>query len=136
MSIKVELLKWAVKTFGELDPHDTIDIREDVINTDKPEIIQQKIVLFVKKRIGKDENWLERAKIEDWEKTLKEMVGEHQAFNIKDNEGRERHKVSGMVGEDYKEIRLVHIYNYQFNLEIIKYRKTKEKSHVGIKPRT
>jgi len=135
MSIKVDLLTWAVKTFGELDPHDTINIREDIKNTDKPEIIQQKIVLFVKKRIGKDENWLERAKIEDWEKTLKAIVGNHMAFDIKDNEGRERHKVSGVIGDKYEQLRLAYIYNYQFNLEVIKYVGMKEKSHVGIKPR-
>ena len=135
MSIKVNLLKWAVETFGELDPSDTINIREDVFNTDDPKVIQQKIVLFVKKRIGKDENWLERVQTEGWEETLKAIIGEHIGFDMKGNEGRERQKVSGLLDGEYKELRTVHIYNYQFNLEVMKNIDIKEKSHVGIKPK-
>ena len=46
MSIKVNLLKWAEETFGELDPHDIIHIEENILDTDRPEIIHQKIELY------------------------------------------------------------------------------------------
>ncbi len=135
MSIKVKLLKWAVKTFGELDPSDIMSIREDIFNTDDPKIVQQKIVLHVKKRIGIDKNWIEAANIEGWEKTLKAIVGEHLGFDMKGSEGREKHLLSGMLDGKYKQMRLVYIYNYQFNLEVMKDRNIKEKAHVGIKPK-
>ena len=111
------------------------NIEENILNTDKPDIIHQKIELFVKKRIGIDKNWLERSKIEDWEKRLKELVGDHIAFDIKDTEGKERHRVGGVVEGDYKQIRTAYIYNYQFDLIVMIERKLKEKAHVGVKPK-
>lgn len=135
MSLKVKLLKWAVDTFGELDPNDVINVREDILNTDKEDEIQQKVVLHVKKRIGVDMNWLEKTTLDNWEGYLKEMAGEHIAFDIKTNEGRELSKVSGKIKEEYKSMPAIKIYNYEFNLIIIKRLKMREKSHVGIKPR-
>jgi len=135
MSIKVELLKWAEKTFGTLDPSDVFSIREDVKDAENPKIVHQKIELHIKKRIGKDEGWIERSQLEDWEAHLKKIVGPHLAFDMKGNEGREKHRVCGVVEGNYKELRMVHLYNYQFNLIVIKARKITEKSHVGIKPK-
>ena len=139
MSIKVELLSWAVKTFGENDPYDIINVREEIFLTKDPKLLQQKIILFVKKRIGVDAKWATEALSKQWKEELQKMVGEYLKFDLRASEGRELQSLSGIEqtqdGEGkYTDKPITNIYNYQFNLEVVKYVSTKEKSHVSPKP--
>lgn len=140
MSLKINLLEWAVETFGENDLDDLASIREETLPTKDPKQQIKKVVLFVKKRIGIKKDWLKKETIDAWTAVLKEKIGEHLKFDMRSVEGHEFQALSGVQGNpDGKEHYITRpsheLYNYQFNLEIVKRISIKEKSNVGAKPR-
>lgn len=138
MSLKLELLKWAVKIFGEDDLGDLISIREEVVPTKDEKVNIKSITLFVKKHLGLKKNWGEQSVLDGWRQELRKIVGDHLKFSMKPVEGIGRKYISGIKEdlegkEHYIEEPSAEVYNFQLNFEIAK--RVRRKTNANVKRR-
>ena len=125
-SLRLALNKWALEKFGEFAPDDVFNLKEEVIR-DKEQRPVRHLTLFLKKKKGIKQDWLEVATFNIWVGELQKIIGDNLSLKIYSTEGNQMQYKGGLMKSDpnnpekrkYEEI-AGNYYNYQFNMDIIK----------------
>jgi hypothetical protein len=125
-SLRLQLNQWALEKFGEFTPDDVFNLKEEVIR-DKEQRPVRHLTLFVKKKKGVKQEWLETATFNIWVGELQKIIGDNLSLKIYSTEGNQMQYKGGLIKADpdnpskkeYQEV-TGNFYNYQFNMDIIK----------------
>ena len=125
-SLRLDLNKWALEKFGEFTPDDVFNLKEEVVR-DKEQRPIRHIALFIKKKKGVKQEWLETATFNIWIGELQGIIGDNVSLKIYSTEGNQMQYKGGLIKSDtenpgkreYQEV-TGNYYNYQFSMDIIK----------------
>lgn len=113
--LRKSLIEWAIAKFGEVSVQDIFNMKEQIVQN-KEGLRVREIIMFLKKRKGIQQEWLDPEVFKRWVGELKAIVGENLKLNIFSTEGNELRFTGGDVKGKYEEM-AANYYNYQFKLE-------------------
>lgn len=124
--LRLALNKWTLEKFGDLAPDDVFNLKEEVVR-DKEQNPVRHITVFVKKKKGIKQEWLETATFNIWVGELQKIIGDNLSLKIYSTEGNQMQHKGGLMKanpdnpkrREYQEV-TGNYYNYQFNMDIIK----------------
>ena len=121
--MKTELTAWVKTTFGDIEVRDVFNLKEEIQMTKDGRRIRE-LTLFIKKKKGIQEDWLQKETFERWKGELKEMIGDNLRLDIKSGEGNEMQYSGGEVKRDGRPPEYLeadyNYYSYQFTLTVWK----------------
>jgi len=118
--MRTKLSDWIDRSLGQIHSGDFFHISEEV-GKDKANNEVRHIILELKKEQGWQKTWASEETIAEWEKQIKEIIGDNiLKLEIKSSEATEGRYLGGLTAQKkFEEIR-GKAFQYRFHLEIIK----------------